>query len=112
MRAPLSPAIAACLAASVALASEPTVRACDCALPPPPHEAFAQAAAVFEARILWKGKSPDPNAPLAQLGMVVLRSWKGAKTETDVSLFNALWCAAPLEVGGTYILYAERGELE
>ena len=82
-------------------------RACDCALLSPPREAFDNADAVFEARILWSVPvAPDPQ--FSDYGIVVARSWKGVGTRDGAILQNWQFCSAPIEVGETYLIYADR----
>jgi MYXO-CTERM domain-containing protein len=88
-----------------ALLQATPARACDCMSPVPAVESFAAAAAVFEARLLWKAPV-DPNAPYTDYGAVVLRSWKGIGTRDAALVRDVNWCNAPVEVGETYLLYA------
>jgi len=104
--------IAACATVLAALAALPTeAHACSCVPAPPPADAFAQASAVFEARV--SRLDVDTTALRATAHLIVVRQWKGDLPE-DVTVTTASQsslCGFTFTPDSRVLLYAD-GELD
>ena len=103
---------AAVVATTVAVSSE-RARACSCG-PITVENAMAQAAAIFEGRVL--SVEPDPQSQGAQgvgpstihVRFLVVRTWKAANSQ-EVDAYtssSSAACGYGFEVGKTYLVYA------
>ena len=80
--------------------------ACSCVAPPPPAEARAQAASVFEGRVVSMLSDEDR---VLQVVFEVVRTWKGANAERlEVSTAaNEAACGYTFREGESYLVYTD-----
>jgi hypothetical protein len=81
-----------------------TARACECASLTP-AEAYAQADAVFEGRVLEVSPAPNQAEGTHRLRLWVVRAWKGVTAE-HVDLLAAPACGNELVKDQSYFVYA------
>jgi len=84
-----------------------SAQACKC-LPLSPLEAFAQATAVFEGRVLSVSEVIAEPAPHRDITLEAVRAWKGVEGErvTVRTPSDSAACGVELAVGASYFVYA------
>ena len=100
------------IAAFMALVEPAHVWTCDCIPSPPPKEALAKSAAVFQAKVVKI--EPDPATPeLLRVALQVERWWKGgdSATLTVTTIKSGAACGFGFQPDTKYLVYAysERG---
>jgi hypothetical protein len=88
-------------------------RACSCATQTR-EQAFKSAAAVFEGRVVEITRSkarPDGGRPRLQVTLLVVRAWKGVKSErmTVLTAGDEAACGFGFQQGESYLVYAQKG---
>jgi hypothetical protein len=92
----------------------PDARACTCLAPPPPREALAQAAAVFEGKVTSVSTTPVPGSypQMLEVELDVTGVWKGDLTSKTVvrTASNSAACGIGFSVGTAYLVYAHEDQ--
>jgi hypothetical protein len=94
------------------LAAPRLAAACSCVQPPPPKEAMATSAAVFEGTVTAVREAQGHEIMTFEVELRVGRRFKGAEADTVTVLTNesSAACGFHFEVGGTYLVYAGENE--
>jgi hypothetical protein len=96
--------------AALLLSNVPDARACTCVRPPPPREALAEAAAVFEGKVTSISTTPVPGSypQLLEVEFEVTQVWKGQISRKAIlrTATNDAACGIPFTVGTLYLVYA------
>jgi hypothetical protein len=105
--------VAASVVAVLGLAAHREAAACSCMAPPPPQEAMADSAAVFEGTVT-EVRGPKDEAEYGNLEVTLRigRRFKGAEgdTVTVTTSNSSAACGYGFEQGSTYLVYANDGQ--
>lgn len=105
--------VAASVVAVLGLAAHREAAACKCMVPPPPQEALAGSAAVFEGTVTEvRGPKDEAEHGGLEVTLQVGRRFKGAEadTVTVTTPSSSAACGYSFEQGKTYLVYANDGD--
>jgi hypothetical protein len=90
---------------AIAVATSPAW-SCKCALPPPPKQALAQSAAVFQAKVV----KIEKGARQFEVTFEITRTWKGTqgKSVTVVTASSGAACGCGFKAGTSYLVYCHQ----
>lgn len=103
------------VALGVAALAAPRAQACSCTQPPPPTEALAGAAAVFEGSFVGGTAGSGPTIFNSLVQFQVLRAWKGVRADSVVTIATPKGDSAgcgfgSIEARSTWLVYAHEVE--